>query len=246
MPDFLRSHQVSAAIVDLIEGTKQQCYLVTPWVRPWAALERALEKASARDTRVTFILRNDPEKRHREIATRLNENLGFEVLLLDNLHTKFYMNERLALVGSMNLYDVSQSKNLELVAVVTSEHEIRRLRREVIEEDLLAVQPTAHLHGRFHDARSRERTRLAELAEELAARGFCVTCGERMELEKSMEPYVVRCRTSYAQAPNIPDPRSYQTKSCHYCGSPHPSVLARPLHPNCKDRLREYLELSRQ
>ena len=57
--NFLKTHELSVEVIQLIAAAKEYCYLVTPYVKLWPQLERALEDASKRGLFLTFIIRED-------------------------------------------------------------------------------------------------------------------------------------------------------------------------------------------
>lgn len=241
---ILRTHQISTAVVELVDEASDHCYLVTPWVRLWPHLERSLEKAASRGRRLTFILRYENDSKSLLPARELNERFGAEVLLHEHLHTKLYLSGRRAIVGSMNLYDVSQSKNFELAYQVTNYSEILELRKTVLDDDLLTIKPRIRLEGCFEAERRREGQRLAQLEKELGSGGHCVTCGDKMDLDRKPEPRFVRCKACFYKAPDVDEAR-WWIRFCHFCGEPYDSVLIKPLHAECKTQLESYARLAR-
>lgn len=79
MKNILINHQIPGEIIELIEKTKGYCFLVTPYYKPWALLERCLEKASKNKTKIIFILRNEPQN-HCHID--LYKKWGFTVIFM--------------------------------------------------------------------------------------------------------------------------------------------------------------------
>jgi hypothetical protein len=237
---FLRSHQIAAEIINLIESTQRHCYLVTPYISRWDNLNRTFEKAAAAGTRISVFLRD--EAKNRTAAKSLADAYGFEVYLIRDLHTKLYVNESRAIIGSMNLYDASQKRNFELAAVVTNSSDAKRIVAEIVHGDLLAVTPSAHIPGGFSNAVLAERERLEGLQTKFASQGFCVQCGESIDLEPKANPTIVRCRKCYFSRPDS-NPAKTLTKRCHKCGEPYDGTLASPLHPVCRDEIREYRDL---
>ncbi len=239
---YLSTHRIAAAIIDLIESSTKRCYLVSPWVRTWGTLDRALEKAASRKVRLTFILRND--QKAPSVGEQLNRSYGAEVILLDDLHAKLYVADKAAIIASMNLYDVSQTRNHELAVLVDSGREVERIRRECLEEDLLAVAPARVFKGWFDAERAAEMSKRDEMAAEFEGKGFCVVCRDRIVLERSPRPYIVRCATCYSKAPDVDD-RYFQIRYCHLCGAPHANVLAKAVHDGCRQRIEEFIKLNR-
>jgi hypothetical protein len=241
---ILRTHQISAAVIELIEETKEYCYLVSPYIKMWHLLDRALAKASEQSKRITVITRAGSENNFD--VRKLNESYGFEVVVLDFLHTKLYLNEKSAVVSSMNLYDTSSTRNHEL-ALHLRQHEARKLKQEIIDQDLLALQPVHRFAGRHTAAQKAEQEQVLAFKADLEARGYCVACGEKIDFDDSgsvLSPTIIRCKPCWAKRPWIETPFRFRIRHCHYCGESLDSVLSQPYHHGCGEKLREYKKLA--
>ncbi len=239
--EILRTHQISAAVIDLIEETKEHCYLVTPYLRPWPILERAFAKARELGTKLTLIVRHEAKAEKAIMA--MNDVYGFEVIVLERLHTKLYLNEKTAVVSSMNLYDSSNENNYELALRIRIGSQVRQLRKEIIEQDLLALSPRLHLPGRFQAEVEARAKAVTTFREELKSRGFCVSCAEKIDFDQTgsiLSPRIVRCKPCWAMEPWIEAEYRWPIKFCHYCGEGLQSVLAQPYHHGCHERLKEF------
>ena len=145
---FYRAHQISTAIIDIIDSSQKYCYLVSPYIKIWDLLDRVLEQASNKKKKIVFVLRDCD---HNGALKKITTQYGFETYLIPNLHSKLYLNERKAIIGSMNLYDTSQSRNFELGVLVEGRHNINVLKKEVIEDDLLSAPNKKHFKSKFHN-----------------------------------------------------------------------------------------------
>ena len=237
---YLPAHRISSAVIDLVESSTRHCYFVSPYVRLWPQLERALKKSVRRGVRLTFVMRH--ESKEVSVGHELSRTYGAEVALIDRLHAKLYLGDRTAIIGSMNLYDTSAARNVELAVLVQSPEEVQRIRREVLLGDVLALQPALRLPGSFEAAARREDERCAALALEIRERGHCVICAERMELDLRRSPDIVRCKPCWTRQPDV-DRARFRIRSCHYCGKDHAVTLAKPLHASCLELVHEFLEL---
>ncbi|AZR74661.1 hypothetical protein BBF96_15540 [Anoxybacter fermentans] len=137
MSKILTSHQIPGAVIDLIEETKEFCFLITPYYKPWNLLERALEKAANLEKKIVFIFRaRDSLTNEMKL---LNEKFGFDVVMVENLHTKLYMNERKVILSSMNLYDSSKENNYELGYILEGKRQAQEFKEKIIGGDILCV-----------------------------------------------------------------------------------------------------------
>ena len=179
---ILRTHQISAAVIQLIEDSREFCYLVSPYIKMWQLLDRTLAKASDQDKRITVITRSGSED-NRDVR-KLNKAYGFEIVVLDFLHTKLYVNEKAAIVSSMNLYDTSSTRNHEM-ALLLNGYEAKKIKKQIIDDDLLAVQPVHRFAGKHTAAQRQKMPRCSTSRTNFGSRGFCVTCGEKIDFDNS-------------------------------------------------------------
>lgn len=237
---LLKPHQISSEILELIERSDRHAVLVTPYVKLWGMLEQSLERARNRGTRLTFFVRAEPKIEL--VAKSLHQRYGAEVISLRDLHAKLFVGDTRAIVSSMNLYDVSQSRNFELAMLFEQRQDVEHIRRECVDEGLRHMSPVMKLDGAFKDDVAAEQARLVELERQLEAAGHCVMCGVRVDLERRMKPYRVRCTICYSRDPEM-DPYRDRTRRCFLCGKPHGGALSAPYHAECALKMKEYLEL---
>jgi len=237
MSKILRTHQLSAEIINLIDNANQYCYLVTPYYKPWELLNRSLELAAQAKKKIYFILRN--ELKVNNIASMLSRQYKCEVRILDYLHTKLYVSDKQAIISSMNLYDTSNSRNLEMGYLIESKPEVQKIKKEIIIDELLKVKPVCLYKGWFYEEEL-EKKKTAELVKEsILSAGYCVCCGKKMNYDSAsniMFPKIVRCYDCWANNINAEE-WEYEISYCHYCGKKHKARLAEPLHKECKEKL---------
>jgi phosphatidylserine/phosphatidylglycerophosphate/cardiolipin synthase-like enzyme len=239
---LLRNHQLSAAIIDLIQDAREYVFLVTPYFRSWPLLDRALHVASRQEKNIVLILRDIPDN-HR-LMRQLNADFGFDVILIANLHTKLYLSERSVIVTSMNLYDASQENNYEVGYQIRNQRTAKEFKDEIIRNDILSLKPAAYLRGRYGIALSNEKKqeleREAEMAQERIRAyeskpksassddGYCIRCGRPIQ----RSDFLVLCGDCYqiwAQFENWEYPEHY----CHHCGTSVTTTKRKPLCDTC-------------
>jgi hypothetical protein len=244
---ILHTHSISAAVIDLIRESQKYCYLVTPYIRPWPLLRRALEVATETRKRITLIVRN--EKESLATSRRLHADLAIEVYAFDRLHTKLYLNEKAAVVSSMNLFDSSNESNFEVAILWKDPGSARRLKEEVIDHELLRLPPKEHLKGWFNAEEDSRSSGMRHFERQLDQRGFCVTCGIKMDFDRDpsvLSARITRCKPCWAQAPLIDEPNRFRIRNCHYCGEQLSSVLTFPFHDQCHAALKAFREWQRE
>lgn len=239
---LLRNHQLSTAIIDLIDDAEEYVFLVTPYFRPWPLLIRSLATAAKKNKNIVVILRSIPDNYN--IADELNVEYGFDVVLISNLHTKLYLNEKAVIFGSMNLYDVSKENNYEIGYQINNRKTAAEFRKKIISEDLLSLPPDAFKRGRYARALSEEKKeqleKQAKVAEAKAAAaqrgaagsykssGYCIRCGTSIPTSN----VAVLCDDCY-QIWAIFLNEDYPERYCHTCGIEVETSKRRPLCDSC-------------
>lgn len=244
--DILQTHQLSTAIIDIINESEQYCYIVTPYIKLWPLLERTLDKAKKKEKRITIVMRYDA-KGNPQLAQNIHAKYGFEVIALDKMHTKLYLSENQALVTSMNLYDTSKENNHEIGILFDKSSLSETLLKEYVINDLLQVKPKLHLQGYFFRKDCALASQMMEFEAKLDKMGFCVVCGDSIDVEKypkSYAPYY-RCKKCYYENPNV-DSYALETKYCHLCGNTFQSTLSSPIHKECRESIENYVGWDKQ
>lgn len=252
---------MSTEIISLIEAAEKYCFLVTPYYKPWPLLNRALEKAAASNKQIIFIFRASHE--NEAIAKSLNKQ-GFDVHLVERLHTKLYLNEKIVIISSMNIYDSSKENNYEVGYKIKNAYESRQFKEDVIEKDILALLPKKSFPGRYAVELERigkekldkenklkeeieERDKLKKELESKAAvnepkfnyrnnYGHCIRCFTQIPLNPE-SPYCKDCFNIWIQFQNY----DYQEQYCHICGSPGPSSMNKPLCYSCYNKYQKMM-----
>ena len=113
--------------MSLIEEAQKELIIVSPYVNVdyWGKMKSCLERAIERGINITFIVR----KNNTDHKTYLNyiKNLKVNLILIDNLHAKLYMNDKYAIVTSQNLLQSSDNNSIEIGYMTTNNMERKEL-----------------------------------------------------------------------------------------------------------------------
>ena len=266
---ILTNHLISGEIISLIESSKDYCFLVTPYYKPWPILTRTLEKAAALEKKIIFIFRSDILKEDSKKAStkdsikillpELNA-FGFDIHFIDRLHTKLYLNEKTVILTSMNLYDSSKENNYEVGYKIKSVYEAKLFKEEVIEKDILALKSKLTIPGRY--AAELERIEKAKLENEKKVQENRLTrkvsinriSETRNSYSKTNQGHCIRCNTRIVLDPNRPYcDRCYsdwahnslydlQENNCHICGYSAPSSMNKSLCYSCYNKYQKMMQ----
>ena len=153
-------------------------------------------------------------------------DISIEPYFLENLHAKCYLNEKEAMLTSMNLYEFSQEHNDEMGILVSREQD-PKLYEKIKEESIRLVE--ASENGK--ETASRKESRSALSAPE---KGFCIQCKADLPTNPK-RPYCSRCFASG---------NKNEEKCCHTCGNEHATSLLKPLCRACFRKYKDVLEFA--
>lgn len=231
---LLRVHQIPGKIVEIIDRSSEYCWLISPYFKPWNLLERTLRKAASEQKKLTFVFR------HKEIAENdvqlLNRELGFEIFFVERLHSKIYLNEKEALIASMNLHESSKDNNYEAAVLFDTREEAGRVFRELVQGDILALPPALTLSKPEKTSEKKSQGETPETKQKFFPRkGFCIRCRDTIlwSLEKSL------CDECFSWWFRYSD-YDYIEKYCHLCGNRSETSMR---HPLCYRCFQEYKDL---
>lgn len=121
---FVSDRDISKAIIEMIEGAKEEILIISPYM--WGIaniLKKLLSRGTEGKVRVKLITRpalaSDPE--HRKTVLALNHP-DIDIIKAENVHAKvIIVDSKLALIGSANLVSTSLERNQEAGILSTSE-----------------------------------------------------------------------------------------------------------------------------
>lgn len=214
-PNILLVHQIQDRIIEIIRNSKDYCFLVTPFFQPWPILQRELEKAAQKEKKIIFILRDTPENRWN--FESLTDDFGFDVIFVDRLHTKLYLNESECLISSMNLYESSKDNNYELGYYFKNKQQSKNFKETVIDNDILLGHPEI-LKGRYFNSidyncnQNLNKNNETSFSQKHLEQGFCIRCGDSISLNPA-NPLCDECYRTWASWGNY----DFQERFCHIC-----------------------------
>lgn len=121
MAKYLDTSQISSELMQLLKEAKEKIILVTYSLQVNSQIQERLKTKSKIGTlsEITIIYGNTPLKSSE--LKWMDEIEDLKVFQKKNLHAKCYLNENKAIISSMNLYDYSQTTNIEMGFLITKE-----------------------------------------------------------------------------------------------------------------------------
>jgi phosphatidylserine/phosphatidylglycerophosphate/cardiolipin synthase-like enzyme len=123
MAKYLDTSQISSELMQLLKEAKERIILVTYSLQVNTQIQERLKTKSKIGTlaEISLIYGNTkPKKSEIEWMAEIDD---LKVWQKKNLHAKCYVNENKAIISSMNLYDYSQTTNVEMGFLITKEDE---------------------------------------------------------------------------------------------------------------------------
>ena len=119
---FIKPSEISSKIMSLIEETDEYIILVSPYVKisKWYKLLKKIDGLKTRNIPYRFFIRMGDDNLNSAMEL---ENLQYKFSEIQNLHAKLYINEKQAIVTSMNLLLSSEISSVELGYITESTEE---------------------------------------------------------------------------------------------------------------------------
>ena len=121
---LIKPSQISGEILTLFEEADEKVIIVSPYCKigKWYKLVAKLKSLIERNIEIEFYVREGEFETIQEI-----EQVGIEPICIKNLHSKIYMNEKEAIVSSMNLLLSSEINSLDIAYKTTNKEEYDEL-----------------------------------------------------------------------------------------------------------------------
>lgn len=123
MAKYLDTAHITSELMELLKEAKERIILVTYSIQVNTQIQERLKTKSKLGTlgEITLIYGNTkPKKSELQWMSEIND---LKVWQKKNLHAKCYINEKKAIICSMNLYDYSQTTNVEMGFLITKEED---------------------------------------------------------------------------------------------------------------------------
>ena len=255
MAEFFTTAGISHKLEDIINDAEERLFLISPYLQINDRLKEIIKrKTQSKSIDIRLIYRSN-ELRPEE-NNWLESMPSIRTMLRNSLHAKCYMNEKEALLTSMNLYEYSQRNNDEMGIVVSREKD-EELYSKIYEavkgildgsEEIRVTVSRVETTGKSGDStRTEEKAREPRPPREPRAtlsapeKGFCIRCGDGIPInpDQPVQPYCGRCYASWNRYKN----EEYEEKHCHTCGIEHVTSMSKPLCLDCYRKYKDVLQL---
>ncbi len=121
MAKFLVTSGVTYKLEELIKSTEDRLILISPYLQFSKRIKDNIASLNILKRDIRIIYRDN--KLQVEESNWLESQIGVRTSICPTLHAKCYLNEKEAIVTSMNLYSYSQENNDEMGIYVTKEED---------------------------------------------------------------------------------------------------------------------------
>lgn len=248
MVEFLDATGVTSELKKLITNSKEMLFLITPYIKLSDRLKMILTSAdSTPNIRITFICRKDASNNLEDLNFLQQKLKHAAIFECKNLHAKCYINENIAIISSMNLYQFSQEQSLEMgikvdknsetdlpvynhimQEVMLIEGQSNKLQYRTISDDdnsISSPKPDVQLNKKT-DSQKRAPSSKSYTV------GYCIRCGTEMELNPN-KPLCSKCYQIWAKYSD----ETYPEKYCHVCRKESKQSVEKPVCYSCYSKL---------
>lgn len=242
MAEFLDTEGVSHRLVQIIKNAENRLVIISPFLK---INERIKEHLADRDRfKIDIRVVYGKNELQPEENNWLESMASIRTSFLQDLHAKCYLNEKEALLTSMNLYKYSQEYNYEM-GIVVSHEEDPDLYESICEESDRIIRTSDEIRVKVSRVEADDDKEGGQATEGSLSRkdpesGFCIRCQADLPANPA-QPY---CRSCYASWRRNGKDKTSKEKHCHICGSEHAATLLKPACRSCYGKYKDVLEFA--
>ena len=234
MADFLTREGIIQHLESIIAEAKEEIILISPYIKLDKRIQELLG-AQRRSIDIHVIYR---ENKLKPDESSFLQRHGIKTSFLKDLHAKCYLNEREAMLASMNLYEHSLKNNVEIGLAVSKnvdENLYNKIRRQVSRWMDDSEETSIPKRTKSDSTVTKSRTRRKPTSK-TPKDGFCIRCRAVVLINRKIKPYCPDCFGPSIRS-QIP-----QENHCHICGNEEEATLFQPLCPKCHKKHRRHFE----
>lgn len=230
MAKFLNSSGISYHLENLIKNANTSLFIISPYLKFNPRIKQLLDDRNRLRLDIRIIY--GKADLQTEESNWLNSMDSIKVLFCRNLHAKCYINEKEAIITSMNLYDFSQQNNNEMGIYVEKEND-PELYKDINNEVTSLIRTSEHVSISIEKVNEKKEntTNQKDKKKKTDSRiktAYCIRCGTEIKFN-TKHPLCKKCFTNWNK---YADP-TYEEKLCHLCGKKNKSSVEKPICYSC-------------
>ena len=223
MAKFLNSSGISYHLENLIKNANTSLFLISPFLKFNLRIKQLLDERNRLKLDIRIIYRQVDLQT--EEGNWLKSMDSIKVLFCKNLHAKCYINEKEAIITSMNLYDFSQQNNNEMGIYVTKVDD-PELYQDINKEVTSLIRASEQVASSIEKVEPKKDFPKKKFSK--GKDGHCIRCDAKIKLNLEY-PLCAKCYKSWSKYSNP----TYEEKFCHICGKENKSSLEKPVCYSC-------------
>jgi hypothetical protein len=238
MVKFLKTTGITNEIEQLITNSKQQLYLITPYLQISPILKPLIRDLVLKIPTISIMVVCRSDKINAEDMEFFQGLKIVKILALDNLHAKCYINEETAVISSMNLYQYSEGNNYEMGIKIDKKDDekifnqifdyISIIMRESKKYEIKKIDDETPVQKKSYGT---SKVVVKPTSQQIPNNGFCIHCGTEIALNDK-KPFCLKC-SHLANYSNPSSPEKY----CHVCGKESKQSFGKPTCLPCYRKL---------
>jgi hypothetical protein len=214
MAKFLNTTGVSYHLEELMKSTTDRLILVSPYLQFSERVKEHLTNLNVQKKDIRIIYREN--KLHTDENNWLESQIGIRTSICKTLHAKCYLNEKEAIITSMNLFAFSQINNNEMGIHITKAQD-PELYNDTLQEALRLITISEEIRISIKkvsaDAVKSDKKLQSASTAKLLNSGFCIRTGVQIpfDLKKPLSPEAFKSWSKY-------EDEEYEEKFCHFSG----------------------------
>ena len=213
--EILYTPQISEKIIEIMEKSEEFCYIITPYFKPWTHSKISIDHLSEERKKIIFFFRYNQEKEDIDRIKKFHDNYHFDIVLINNLHAKIYVNENEALITSMNLTNYAQENNHEIGVLIKNKEKFNDI-KDIIKKIFKTGEKSA-LKNIHYDSLKNNL---------FFENRYCFLCNK--PIKKDFKFFCDDCRDEYEKDKILGQKGQY----CRKCGN---KAKTTEKHPFCDD-----------
>lgn len=135
--DLIPPLEIASKIMTLIQESEKELIIVTPYVsiNGWDKMKKCLTKAVERGVRIVFVARKNAKQ---DLSSLLE--IGITPILVEDLHAKIYINDKYAIVTSLNMILYSDMNSIDIGYITQTKQERVEL-LEFVQKHIVDIKP---------------------------------------------------------------------------------------------------------
>jgi hypothetical protein len=235
MAKFLVTTGISHYLEKIITNANDKLIMISPYLKINDRLRQYLQDKNLLKIDIRLVYGKN-ELQPAENAW-LESQRSIQLSFCRNVHAKCYLNEKEAIITSMNLHEFSQQNNEEM-GIYVNKAEDPELYADIYQEAMRLVRVSDEAKVPVVTAPKVTAKPAKASANDL---GFCIRCHAAIPLNP-VAPYCRKCYKSWEKFENS----QYEEKHCHICGRPNNSTRIKPSCYECYKTMKDTLEFPAQ